>query len=110
MAQTVQSIEQRLREKARKELEERINDALSPVEVLLRVGQAIDVPAVLDKNGSPYSAAFLLVQVRKALIEKYQSQAEEDAIKAFLEKVDQLQVELDELKEEVRAHKDQDSQ
>lgn len=92
-----ESLESRIREKAARELKDEIHEATNPLRDKLAIGYSLDV-TVPNANG-PYKvrAHHLIEYIEETLFNHFKNTREEEAIDAFLKKVDSLQDQIDEL-------------
>ena len=95
---STKTIEDRIREKAQKELKDEIYRASKTLMDLACVGHTIPI-----KNDDPKSMGIVeaVAAVRERLYEHYRGGREEKAINTFLSKIDDLDAQLGELRAEV---------
>jgi hypothetical protein len=101
----IKTLDERIRTTANGQLKKEISSALQPVYRLLKIGFAIEVhvPDHSRRDSLPAknNAHGLLEIVEAALYTHYRERREEEAVAAFIEKVDSLQNQVLQLREEI---------
>lgn len=100
---TTETLESRIREKARKELESEISNAFHKVEKLANFTHVIETDLVNSNltAGTPYMVHELVDAIKRALLKRRSPSREEAAVSDFLAKVESLQGEIEQLRAEV---------
>ncbi len=104
---TPKGIEARLHKRADAELEEAVsritNKCNNDLNAALPGNYATHSHITLtdDDEEDPRAAQTLLSTIGRKLLEHYRDQHREEAVKAFIEKVDTLQDQLDEIRDEI---------
>jgi hypothetical protein len=99
----INGIEERLKERAETELRQNVQNAIEEVMSFLRSASKniyIDVEKICVKNQSP-SASQLLRAIGDAIVEDKLPSAVNKAIAEFMDRVDSLQGQVDELRQSV---------
>lgn len=103
-----QTLEERIRTKARKEYIKELEDLFTPIHRAMR-GNALTLD-IEHPNGQSYGrndkryldATQAIMAIQDALVKKYAMEREDDAINAFMHKVDELEAEVEELRDLAR--------
>ena len=98
MAREVKSLEERIREKARKTLKDNIDTAAQSLALFTHFGYSVEVPSLLNDNGKPVQVWEALAAVKERIFKELVAKYEDEAIAEFVAKVDELQTQVDELK------------
>lgn len=94
---TTKSLDQRIREQAVNEMKERVDATMKPIQKMMQIGYGLKV----QLGAVTHNAHDLLQEIRQALIAELTPQAGEDAVKAFIDKVTNLQGQIEDLRESV---------
>lgn len=98
MKDQVNSIESRIKLKAQIELNREIDSAASRLEEMLHRGRPMMLPDIFIKGNEQATAYGALQSIKKAIYEDRIVGREDNAIELFIAKVDELQAQIDELK------------
>jgi len=93
MAKEIESLDQRIRDRAERELKKEINDLAEPLRNKMRVGH----PLMVEINGKNVPIWELLDKVQERLHNHFLRQRQDAAVEEFIEKVANLQAQIDEL-------------
>jgi hypothetical protein len=94
----VESLESRIRQKAQIELNREIDAAASRLEEILHRGRPMMLPDLFIKGDEKATAYGALQSIKKQIYEDRIAKREDDALELFINKVDELQAQIDELK------------
>jgi hypothetical protein len=93
----IKSLEDRIRENARKALKDQIAAAAQPLAAFTHFGYSVEISFLLH-NGKPIQVWEALSAIQERIFAELASKREDEAISEFIHKVDELQTQLDELK------------
>jgi hypothetical protein len=96
MPTELQDLNERLKQKARSELRGELKAAATPLENAMRVGCDFET-GLQDKEGKRVRAYQAIEMLTEALYQLQIGKREQDAIDAFLERIDGLQAQIDDL-------------
>lgn len=102
MAQTVKSLEQRIRDKAKEDLIKSIQAALISLNQLCGHGDT-KTGWKFKGHDSEVEIGHVLQSLPKLLLEQMLPRAENDALEAFMKQADHLQEQLDDLRHQVQS-------
>lgn len=95
----VKTIDEKIRAKALEDLENQVESAAERLRHLCRIGTKIETPLMVGSvEKSTLEALNIIVE---SIIRARRGKAEQKAVDAFLAKVDSIQHELDELRENI---------
>lgn len=95
------TLDERIRAKARKELEQRVRDAFAPAFKMLP-GPHWPVPGY--HHGEQHANAYSMLEaIRKQVIHNLGPKAEQDAVQAFMDKVENLDGQLSDLMHDLKT-------
>lgn len=94
---TTKTLDHRIREQAVRDMATRVDAAFGPLQKMLQLGYGLKV----QLGAVSHNAHDLLQDIRQALIAELTPQAGEDAVKAFIDKVANLQGQIEDLRETI---------
>lgn len=97
---TTETIDSKIRERARTELRKNIDGLFEPLRDLCAVGSPI-ATELKNRNGDVLNAATCLTAAFNALVAHHTTKAEQRAVESFLHRFDELEAEFAELREKV---------
>lgn len=102
MAMKVDSLEERIKLKAHVQLRAEIDAAGKELEQYMRTGYAMELEKLFfqEKDNKPKNATVYgaFQEIKDRIFKELISQREDNAIRDFISKVDELQAQIDELK------------
>lgn len=101
MSTDTQSLDRRIREKAHKELENRLEDAAQPLRREMSGSMTIIQTKLFDEEGNPVRAREALTHILDATVAALSEREQDKAIETFLRKVDSLQEQIDHLQSSI---------
>lgn len=102
MATTTKTIDERIREKARKELLQNIDAAFLPATRMIgSCGQSTMVAGYAREEGRPAYASDNMAAIKKAVFSALVDSAEERAVAEFIQQVDTLQDQLNDIRHDI---------